>query len=905
MSGTYANSTPTFGSLIYKDDGTGSTPVPLQPGATSMSSFSFIHAGIPVAGSHTVVVRDSSGASATSNSFAVVAAKMVTPAAPANTVTGVTYTFSGTLSGYSSPPTLTYSLDGGTATAVTGVTNTAWSMNLTGPAAGQHTIVVSDNSNPPVTGSATFTTAAPAKGISVTMPTGVVAGATFPFAGTLTNYTAIPALTYSFDGNVTKNTLGGVTLTGWSTTLTAPATAGSTTVIVSDGTVNGQSTFTVAAAAKVITVTAIPSAVAGTTITFAGTLSGYTAVPTLTYSLDAGGATAVTGVTATAWSMTITAPAAGAHTITVTDGTITSPVSNFTTTAVVKTIAPTAPSGTVQNVAFTFVGVLTGFGVSTPTLTYSIDNAAPVALTGVSPTGWSASVTVVSAGSHTIVVTDAADVLTGSTSFTTAAAAVKTIVPAAPAGTTQDVAFTFTGTLSGYTTAPTLTYRLNNGAAVPMTGVTATGWSMVIAVGPSGSNTLLVSDGSNSGSVGFTTAVATRTILPVPPSLPVENATFTFTGTYNGYSSAPILQYKIDSGPYITMTGVVENADAAGVTWPAAGVSQGGTGTVDVQLATRANQPGSVMPSSTNYNFYFSNSGNKDTDWAAWSDFDGNFNITTSRPFDCYQITICPMSGYRVPRYGYDPADFISTARQANMQSMADKIKAKGNAFVTVNPGWEWNSGGYNDIGFDASGQQTNYITWFRMFSKIIKDTNPNVLIAWISNSCLMNFGTLNDFYPGSDRVDVIGMECYGGVSTGGGGQRGNANTLISTTDVTNNWGWCAVNSSGPTLGANHPAKATGSMMIQGVSTPIPTYGPKLIGIPEWQNNPNDPNYVTNVFAWTQNAAVKGRVVVLNYWQGDSQGGGSPLTNSNAVGDQWVAANKDNFFPGLPVTKLS
>jgi hypothetical protein len=937
ISGTFTNTNPTFGALVYADDGQGSTPVPLQPGSVEVSNFSYIHSGFSTPGLHSVTIYASDGSSATSNTFNVIAAKTIVINPIVGVVTGQLFTFSGTLGGYGSAPGIVYSLDGAPTQPVTGVTATGWSMRLSGPGADIHTIVVTDPSAVAVSASVTFVVGGVAKLIVPMAPTGAVAGQTVTFMGTLSGYTTVPTLTFSFDGGVTKSPLNGVTTTGWSTQVVAPIPAGTYTVLVSDGTVSGSVPFAVVAAPKTITIAAIANATAGTTIAFTGTLTGFIAVPTLTYSLDGGSATAVTGVVQTGWSMTLTAPSAGAHTITVTDAadSITTPATNFTTTAVVKAILPASPLGTVAGVVFTFTGTLTGFGVSTPTLTYSVDGAAPISLTGVTPTGWSESITVATAGAHTITVTDAADNLTGSATFSTVAQTIKTISPAAPGGTTQDIAFTFTGTLAGYSIAPLLVYRLNNGAPVTMTGVTATGWSMVIAVGPSGSNTLTVADpDGNAGSVTFTTATATRTIVPVAPLLPVEFSNFTFTGTYNGYSAAPLLQYKIDSGPYITMTGVVENPDVAGLTWMAAGYSQGGNGS-EVSLATRAGQPGNVMASSTNYNNYYNygsqtgSFGGLEQDWTAWATAAGG-NFNGSRPFDCYQITFCPMAGYRNPRYGFNPTDFIT--RTANMQAMANDIQAKSTGIVIANPGWEWNSGGYNDIGFDDLTQATLYITWFRTYARILKATAPNVIIGWIANSTLMRSGTLADYYPGSDLVDAVGIECYAGVST----QNGGASTVISTTDLNNNWGWATVMSAKPFLGPNHPAKTAHQQTVNGVLTNIPAgsmvlpydlingisvkqdvivqipiTGPKYIAIPEWQDNGNDPDFVTNAFAWSQDSAVKGRVLLMNYWQGDSQGNGSPLTNSNAQGDQWVTANtstpgtKDRVFSGLPVAKLS
>ena len=88
-----------------------------------------------------------------------------------------------------------------------------------------------------------------------------------------------------------------------------------------------------------------------------------------------------------------------------------------TTTSVGYTISPAAPVGAVINTAFTFTGSLAGYGSTAPTLTYSVNGAAPIALGGVTATGWSTSITLTVSGAVTITVNDATHGVSGSTNF--------------------------------------------------------------------------------------------------------------------------------------------------------------------------------------------------------------------------------------------------------------------------------------------------------------------------------------------------------------------------------------------------------------------------------------------------------------------------------------------------------
>jgi hypothetical protein len=74
---------------------------------------------------------------------------------------------------------------------------------------------------------------------------------------------------------------------------------------------------------------------------------------------------------------------------------------------------------------------------------------------------------------------------------------------------TAGVPFTFTGSISGYVSAPNLTYSINGAPAVILPGVTAIGWSTTLTVPSAGTYTIAVTDGSGtSGSVTFVASSA-------------------------------------------------------------------------------------------------------------------------------------------------------------------------------------------------------------------------------------------------------------------------------------------------------------------------------------------------------------------------------------------------------------
>lgn len=382
IAGTYALSSTTWSEqLSYEDDTGALIPINTAPISLQQVAFSFIHPGL-AAGTHTVSVKDPyTGAVIQSNLFTVTGSATIVSNVPTGVVAGQPYTFTGTLTGFATAPALTYRLDGGASTPLTGVTTSGWSMVLTAPAAGSHTLLVVDGavSAAPIT----FTVQPVSVNHVITpaVPAGVIAGATFTFTGTLGGYTTARALTLQINTGA-KISMTGVTATGWSMTLTAPTTPATYTFTVSDGTAQASIQVVVAAQPKTITPYAPPSTQAGKLVTFTGVLNNYTTIPALTLQIGTAAAIPMTGVSVTGWSMAITAPAtAGSYTLTVSDGTISGQTTLTVTAATAATRRYQDQPGTNANVWNTPIGNGATYGLSTDADTIAARHGGTVNIT--------------------------------------------------------------------------------------------------------------------------------------------------------------------------------------------------------------------------------------------------------------------------------------------------------------------------------------------------------------------------------------------------------------------------------------------------------------------------------------------------------------------------------------------
>jgi hypothetical protein len=153
------NVTYKFNESTWTDEYLGAPGPVVSPAITlTTSNWSFTHAGNLAVGNHTISEKDPyTSVTVTSNVFAVVSSHVITITPISSAVAGAAFAFTGALTGYTSAPALAYSLDGGTAVSMSGVTATGWTLQLTVIAAGQHTITVTDGST--ITPVTTFTVA--------------------------------------------------------------------------------------------------------------------------------------------------------------------------------------------------------------------------------------------------------------------------------------------------------------------------------------------------------------------------------------------------------------------------------------------------------------------------------------------------------------------------------------------------------------------------------------------------------------------------------------------------------------------------------------------------------------------------------------------------------------------------
>ena len=313
----------------------------------------------------------------------------------------------------------------------------------------------------------------------------------------------------------------------------------------------------------------------------------------------------------------------------------------------------------------------------------------------------------------------------------------------------------------------------------------------------------------------------------------------------------------------ISISVTINVGPAVGVTFPAFGLWNNDNG-----MAAYCHQSGGYFPITTIYNYHqlFSFT----ADWDLWTQIAQSPNYTP-----CVHIQISPAPGGAT----FNPNDWANN-HTAQFNKLAQNIAALGSSVVSAAIGWEWNYNGacsiengvYPGGGWDASSaNRTLYITQWRNIAQAFKTYCPNVIRAWCMNHNQMTDGSdPSDWYPGDDVVDAVGMEFYtvyaGGPSGGGLGD----------------YSWIDTFSAASRLGTGHPAKATGSMVINGVSTPIPHGAQNYIVIAESQDSPGVS--VAQMLAWDFDPSRRNRLLVHVYWNNGEVGqyGGNQLQKNQA-----------------------
>lgn len=265
--------------------------------------------------------------------------------------------------------------------------------------------------------------------------------------------------------------------------------------------------------------------IAGSPMSVVATLQNASVVPTLYYILDNNGThVAMTGVTLFGATNTLTAPAAGSHTITIYDSTDSLQDTVSFSTAAVVTLGMTSSvsSSPVAGNNMTSTVALSGFTTAPTDVTYKVDSNPPIAVT-VTTSGATVTFPAPSpSGSHSVTWSSPSNNLTSITSFTDAAA--ETInITMSPNPPTANGTATITVAVANDTVVPVLTYQLNGqGTPVAITGETLGGATFTLAVPNSTSlNTLTVTDtntGGRTGTLNFNPVAAQPTQVVITPT---------------------------------------------------------------------------------------------------------------------------------------------------------------------------------------------------------------------------------------------------------------------------------------------------------------------------------------------------------------------------------------------------
>ncbi len=257
-----------------------------------------------------------------------------------------------------------------------------------------------------------------ANAVTINPPPAVAAGGTMLLSGTCAG-TAPAAMDVAFDGGGFV-ALSGFSASGniWSGSATAPGTAGLHTATVCDHTTTtvtaSSSAFTASIVTETIAVATAATQTEGTAMTVSGT---YAAGPpvALDYAVD-GGAWVAAGspvISGGAFSFAITAPAAGAHMVSVRDHTNTGVAgtsASFATTAA-ATAAITINNLAAMHTEFSSIAFTGTYAGPVPSgVSFAFDGGTGfVAGTAFSASGgtWTATATLPAYGSHTVTVQEA------------------------------------------------------------------------------------------------------------------------------------------------------------------------------------------------------------------------------------------------------------------------------------------------------------------------------------------------------------------------------------------------------------------------------------------------------------------------------------------------------------------
>ena len=565
----------------------------INPDATGSFSGATFTVPAGAKGAHTVTGTDTSIPHTTADVPFTITGPVIS-LSPADGPKGTDIMITG--NGYAASSAMTFTFGGAAITpteATTTGTDGSFVANIivptTGTTAGVSKTVVATDSALPLphnSANAIFSNTAPTLAIDVNSgPPGTII--------TVSGSHYIPGATLSIKFNgvtVSSAVADGTGAIPPSTTITVPATtAGAKPIVVTDGTNTSPSlTFTV----KLPTITIAPTTGPGNTVV---TVTGSNYIPNaaLTVKFDA---TTVTTTTATALGaipggVTFAVPPAasgGAHTVTVTDGTNTSPGATFTKTTPTLTIGATNGKPGDQITVSAGTNYIPG-----STLTIKLDGTdvttTPAIITatgtGAFPTGVKFIVPAATAGSHVVIATD------GTNNSPNVVFQVKPVIIVNPTSGPVGTMITITG--EGYKGTSAVAVLTFNGVpeltqlTSPDTDASGTFTTNAFAVPATsaGSKNVIGTDSAVPTANTFTATFAVTTpTLTIAPITGHGGTVVTVTGS--NYIPEATLTVKFDGSTVTTTTATASGAIPGGVTFAVPGGATNAAHTVTVTDGT-------------------------------------------------------------------------------------------------------------------------------------------------------------------------------------------------------------------------------------------------------------------------------------------------------------------------------
>lgn len=178
-----------------------------------------------------------------------------------------------------------------------------------------------------------------------------------------------------------------------------------------------------------------------------------------------------------------------------------------------------------------------------------------------------------------------------------------------------------------------------------------------------------------------------------------------------------------------------------------------------------------------------------------------------------------------------------------------------GNDKPIVRLGWEMNlaSGGYawNQSNSSISPQQ--FAELYRLAADAIRSTKPDVVLCWNPGKVTGGSHHIDEWYPGSEYVDIIGVDFY---DNGTGGMPHFENDRVWAEN------FMRTGKNGPIgLGAWYEyAKDKGELFA------VPEWGLTNGKDGQWHNDLDRPEFIENMYKFFQMAASEGNLVFENYF---------------------------------------